>query len=361
MESGKRHATLSDVARSAGVGTTTVSRVINGGAKVSPRTLARVRNAITELGFIPNHAARTLRGEQTKIIGLIVPSIADSFFSSCADAIQEVARSHGTLVILTVTNNDPVTESATISTLVRRTDGLLLVPTSSHSHELRNQLGDISIPVICFDRPMYDIQIPTVITQNFEGARAATRHLLEHGFRRILCLGGEAELFTMNERVRGYTAAMKEANERPLIDMRSIACDYESTSNALVKHLKGAKPPEAIFCLKNSTTISTYSILQKMKISIPSQVALVGFDDFELASTLRPSITVVQQPVDELGHTAARLLFQRLALGKGVAIKRKEQIKPIQLKTRLILRESCGCREVEDPQSTAASGRLRSR
>jgi LacI family transcriptional regulator len=148
---------------------------------------------------------------------------------------------------------------------------------------------------------------------------------------------------------------MKEANARPLIDMRSTACDYQSTSNAIVKHLKAEKPPEAIFCLKNSTTISTYSILQKMKISIPSQVALVGFDDFELASTLRPSITVVQQPVEELGHTAAKLLFQRLALPKGIPIHEKEKIKPIQLKTRLILRASCGCPEVEEPQSISAS------
>ena len=345
MKGGKRHATLSDVADRAGVGTTTVSRVINGGARVSPETLDRVRSAITALGFIPNHAARILRGEQSKTIGLIVPSIADSFFSSCAEAIQEVARRHGTLVILTVTNNDPAIENATIKTLLRRTDGLLLVPTSSHSSELRDLLRDVSIPVICFDRPIYDIQIPTVVTQNFEGARAATRHLLQHGFRRILCLGGESDLFTMNERVRGYSAAMKEAKARPLIDMRPTDCDYESTSKAIVKHLSAPKPPEAIFCLKNSTTISTFSLLQKMKISIPSQVALIGFDDFELASTLRPSITVVQQPVEELGHTAARLLFQRLALAKGVPIKEQKKIKPIQLKTHLILRASCGCHE----------------
>lgn len=359
MKAGKRHATLSDVARSAGVGTTTVSRVINGGANVSPETLAQVRRAIAELGFIPNHAARTLRGEQSQTIGLIVPSIADSFFSSCADAIQKVARSHGTLVILTVTNNDPAIEEATINTLLRRTDGLLLVPSSSHSRELRHQLRDISIPVICFDRPLYDIQIPTVITQNFEGARAATRHLLEHGFRRILCLGGESDLFTMNERVRGYSVAMKEAKARPLIDMRTTDCDYESTSIALHKHLSSPKPPEAIFCLKNSTTISTYSLLQKMKVAIPSQVALIGFDDFELASTLRPSITVVQQPVEELGHTAARLLFQRLALAKGMPINEKKKIKPIQLKTQLILRASCGCREVEEPHSIPGSNHFR--
>ena len=351
MKSRKRHATLSDVASSAGVGTTTVSRVINGGAKVSPETLARVRRAIAELEFIPNYAARMLRGEQTKTIGLIVPSIADSFFSSCAEAIQKVARRHGTLVILTVTNNDPAIEIATINTLLRRTDGLLLVPTRSHDRELRDLLRNMSIPVICFDRPIDHTQIPTVMSQNFEGARAATRHLLQHGFRRILCLGGESDLFTMNERVRGYSAAMKEAKAQPLIDTKPTDRDYENISKAIVKHLSTPKPPEAIFCLKNSTTISTYSVLQRMKVPLPSQVALIGFDDFELASTLRPSITVVQQPVEELGCAAAKLLFQRLALPEGKRIKQRGKVKPIELQTRLILRASCGCSETEESRS----------
>jgi LacI family transcriptional regulator len=227
MKSENRHSTLLDVARRAGVGTTTVSRVINGGSSVSPETLAHVRKVIAKLGFVPNHAARILKGEQSKTIGLIVPSIADSFFSSCADAIQKVARNHGTLVILTVTYNDPDIEKANIKTLLRRTDGLLLVPSTSHSPELRDLLRDLSIPVICFDRPIHDIQIPTVITQNFEGARAATRHLLQHGFRRILCLGGDSELFTVNERVRGYSAAMQESKAKPLIDVSAGDCGYE--------------------------------------------------------------------------------------------------------------------------------------
>jgi LacI family transcriptional regulator len=351
MKGGKRHATLSDVANSAGVGTTTVSRVINGGEKVSAETLARVQSAIAELEFIPNHAARTLRGEQTKTIGLIVPSIADSFFSSCAEAIQKVARRQGTLLILAVTNNDPAVEIATINTLLRRTDGLLLVPTSSHDRDLRSLLRDISIPVICIDRPINGIRIQAVVTENFEGARAATRHLLQHGFRRILCLGGESDLFTMNERVRGYSAAMKEAKAQPLIDMKPTDRDYGSTSKAIAKHLSSARPPEAIFCLKNSTTISTYSVLRKMKVSVPSQIALIGFDDFELASTLRPSITVVQQPIEELGNKAAKLLFQCLDLAEGRRIKEQGKIKPIQLKTRLILRASCGCSEAEEPLS----------
>jgi LacI family transcriptional regulator len=104
---------------------------------------------------------------------------------------------------------------------------------------------------------------------------------------------------------------------------------------AIAKHLNATKPPEAIFCLKNSTTISTYTFLQKLKISVPSQMALIGFDDFELASTLRPSITVVQQPVEELGHTAAELLFQRLAPPKNIQITKEQKIKPIRLRTGL--------------------------
>lgn len=359
MKSRNPHSTLSDVARRAGVGTTTVSRVINGGSRVSPETLAKVREVIIELGFVPNHAARILKGEQSKTIGLIVPSIADSFFSSCADAIQKVARSHGTLVILTVTYNDPDIEKANINTLLRRTDGLLLVPSNSNSNELRSLLQGISTPVVCFDRPVHGIQIPTVITQNFEGAKAATRHLLQHGFRRILCLGGDSELFTMQERVRGYRAAMKEAKAKPLIDMRPGGCDYENTASTLSRYLASKKSPEAILCLKNSTTISTYSLLQKMKISVPSDVALIGFDDFELASTLRPSITVVQQPAEEMGRTAARLLFQRLALSKNIAIKQHDKIIPVRLKNQLVLRASCGCHEVKghtsDPATNASS------
>jgi LacI family transcriptional regulator len=110
MKKQSSHATLTDVARSAGVGTTTVSRVINGGERVSQETLARVQAVIEELGYQPSQAARILRGERTKTIGLIVPSIADSFFSTVAEVAQEIARAHDSLLIVTVSNNDPSIE-----------------------------------------------------------------------------------------------------------------------------------------------------------------------------------------------------------------------------------------------------------
>src|ERR1019366_3720007 len=110
--------TLSEVARKAGVGTTTVSRVINGGERVSPKTLAHVRRVIETLGYMPNQAARILKGQRTKTIGLVVPSIADPFFSSCAEAVQAVARANDSLLIVTVTANDPRTEIDNLSVLI---------------------------------------------------------------------------------------------------------------------------------------------------------------------------------------------------------------------------------------------------
>src|ERR1700758_3702463 len=119
MSKSGSHATLADVARKAGVGTTTVSRVINGGDRVSPKTLAHVRRVIETLGYRPNQAARTLKGHRTKTIGLVIPSIADPFFASCAEAAQGVARTNDSLLIVVTTSNDPRTEMENMEVLIR--------------------------------------------------------------------------------------------------------------------------------------------------------------------------------------------------------------------------------------------------
>ena len=129
MHKSRSHPTLSEVARKARVGTTTVSRVINGGERVSPGTLKRVQAVIEQLGYMPNQAARVLKGERAKTIGMVIPSIADPFFASCAEAAQAIARAHDSLLMVTVTNNDPRVEMENLNILMRhRTDGLLLAP-----------------------------------------------------------------------------------------------------------------------------------------------------------------------------------------------------------------------------------------
>lgn len=344
MQKSSSPPTLAEVARKARVGTTTVSRVINGGERVSPRTLKRVQAVIEQLGYMPNQAARILKGERAKTIGLVIPSIADSFFASCAEAAQAIARANDSLLMVTVTGNDPHMELENLNHLMRhRTDGILLSPANSQSDALAGFLRRMSIPVVALDRPVANVSVPTVLADNFSGARMATAHLISHGYRRILCLGGEPTLYTLRERLRGYHQAMEEKGLTPLVDM-SVK-DYKSAEYAIESSLATAQPPEAIFTLKNSTTIYAFETLQKLKVPIPKSVALLGYDDFELASTLRPAISVIQQPIEDIGRIAAEILFENLTVsGKGKSPAPKKTEEEIRLKTKLVLRHSCGCR-----------------
>jgi LacI family transcriptional regulator len=331
--------TLSEVARRAGVGTTTVSRVINGGARVNPKTLARVNSVIEELGYRPNHAARVLKGERTRTIGLVVPSIADPFFASCAEAAQAVARESDSLLIVLATQNDLHTEMENLDILIsHRVDGMIIAPANWRSEPLARLVNQLAVPVVAIDRPIADAHVSSVITDNFRAARLATEHLIKHGHKRIACLTGETSLFTIKERIRGYRAAMKEAGLESELNI-SIR-DYKSAEYAIESLVDGPEPPDAFFTLKNSTTIYAFEVLQKKGIAVPGQIALLGFDDFELASMLRPSVTVVQQPVDEIGRVAAELLFEQAA---NATAPRASRLRRVVLNSRLIRRGSCGC------------------
>jgi LacI family transcriptional regulator len=342
MTKKNQHPTLSQVARQAGVGTTTVSRVINGGSRVSPETLAHVRRVIETLGYTPNQAARTLKGHRTKTIGLVIPSIADPFFSSCAEAAQAIARANDSLLIVTVTSNDPRTEIENLDVLIRhRADGLLIVPANSQSESLRDLLGRIAVPVVAFDRPIADSPIASVVCDNFKGAITGTQHLIDHGYKRIVCLTGESTLYTIRERMRGYRKAVESARLDCIFD--TSVKDYKSAEYAIKSLLDGPSPPDAIFATKNSTTIFAFEVLQRLNIPIPQSVALLGFDDFELASTVRPSISVIQQPVEEIGRQAAEILFDQLRDDRKSASQAAKHPVQFKLQTRLIQRSSCGC------------------
>ena len=335
--------TLSEVARQAGVGNTTVSRVINGGDRVSPKTLARVRRVIEALGYRPNQAARVLKGDRTRTIGLIIPSMADPFFSSCAEAAHAVARANDSLLIVTATQNDPHTEIENLHILIsHRVDGLLIAPANSRSQALCNLVNQLSVPIVAIDRPIFNSSVSSVVADNFKGARAATQHLIEHGCRRIACLTGESSLFTIQERIRGYRAAINSAGLTPTLN--TSVKDYRSAEYAIESLLDGPNCPDALFTLKNSTTIYAFEVLQKLNVAMPKPMALLGFDDFELATMLRPSVSVVQQPVEDMGRTAAELLFEKfLGAPNGAAATRATRTRRVLLDTHLIRRSSCGC------------------
>ena len=333
--------TLSEVARKAGVGTATVSRVINGGHRVSPETLDRVQRAIATLGYVPNQAARILKGYRTRTVGLIVPSIADPFFSECAEAIQAVARANDSLLIVTTTQNDPRAEVDNINVLMEhRADGLIIAPANSNSQMLRQVVGTLTVPVVAIDRPIAQCPLLAVVANNLRGASIATEHLIGHGYRRILCLTGESTLYTIRERILGYSRTMEAAGLEVLLD--TSVKDYRSAERAIESFLSADHPPDAIFTLKNSTTIFAFESLQKFNVAIPASVALLGYDDFELASTVRPSISVVEQPIEEIARVAAEALFAGLLESRSAGAPPGKP-RQITLDVHLVPRSSCGC------------------
>jgi LacI family transcriptional regulator len=353
MAKSRKHPTLIEVARKAGVGATTVSRAINGGAHVDPKTLARIQRAIEALGYMPNQAARTLKGDRTRIIGFVIPSIADPFFAACAEAAQAVAKLHDSLLIVLTTQNNGKAEHDAIRMLMRhRADGFILAPSDSHNGQLSELVRRIPVPVVALDRPIQGNSICSVLADSYSGAQLATQHLIDHGYRHIACIASETELYTIQERLRGYRETVERAGLPAMVENTVI--DQGSVERCVQRLLAGSPAPQAIFTVKNQVTIDVFQALQKLGTRVPEQVALLGYDDFELADMVRPSISVVQQPIEQIGHIAAELLFQQLGTAAGGDGGRAGvHAASVQLKALLVRRRSCGCRPLESEQHAA--------
>lgn len=330
---------LSDVARLAGVGNATVSRVLNGRMHVSEEASRRVKQAISDLNYSPNRIARSLKGATSGMIGMIVPSISDMFFSRCAEAAESVARENGSLLIVMASHDDPSIEFENLQLLlIHRVDGLILSSAQTGNTKLYRELKRVTVPVVGLDRPLKEAKIPSVLSENREGAKAATLHLLAHGYDKVLCIHIKPELYPIEERLHGYTEAMHEAGLEPLLYKAESAADVQA---CLLKHIHLAGKTIAVFAANNLAAHFTREAIRMLQLAIPSQVAILCFDDFDLADSLTPPMSVVQQLVERLGRTAAELLFERMkAPANGVAHVNSD---PVRLPTRLIIRESCGC------------------
>jgi LacI family transcriptional regulator len=333
----QRKPTMNDVARLAGVGTMTVSRVLNGTAKVSEDAARRVQTAIQQLNYQPNELARALRGQRSRSIGLILPYLYDPFFATCAHAVSTVAKQHGYSVIMTTTNEDSETEHSEASQMLQRhVEGLILIPANKGQSRLtRAMLG--RTPLVAFDRPMADPSFDTVLVQNQLGSRRMVQHLIEHGHTAISFMGLSRNLFTINARFQGYRRAMIEAGLE--VDGFFQCETPESTFEALQSRMRLKKPPTAYFTSNTLVTRYVFSALLQLGVKIPTDVALAGFDDFELAEMTSPPLSVVRQPAQEMGRVAASQLFERLERSEIPQSGNR-----IVLPVEIVLRRSCGCK-----------------
>ena len=330
-----RRVTLRDVAREAGVSIKTVSRVVNKEPQVNETTAARVEGVVEKLGYRPNELARGLKGRRSRTIGLVIDDVSNPFMATCAQAIEAVAREHGHALILCDSHADIREEEAYVGLLTRRqVDGLLLVPARGHDAHLKAE-QEVGLPVVAFDRPAEGIRADTVLVKNRTGAREATEHLIWHGHERIAFVGDVRHYYTARKRLEGYNEALETAHLKPLpsLDAHSI----EQGEQATKRLLEAFDPPTALFAANILTALGTLRATERLGMRIPEDVALIGFDDFELAPVLSPRFTLVHQPAAELGRRAAEMLFDRLD-GQGHPEPRR-----LVLPTELVVRESCGC------------------
>ncbi|MFZ4877650.1 LacI family DNA-binding transcriptional regulator [Janthinobacterium sp. Mn2066] len=331
-------ATMEDVARKADVSLSTVSHVINGTRKVSPKTVAAVNAAMEQIGYVPNMLARALAGSSSGTIGVAISAFTNHYFSETVRAIEAACTRHGLMMLFSDTHDDPAQELKVVQNLhQRRVDGIVLAPSGDPDNLALNYLSTNKIASVLVDR-MSPLPFDQVGVENVEATAQLVGHLIEvHGHRRIGFIAGAAGLSTTNERVEGYRLALERAGISfdPAL-VRPGDSNLARSGAATRELLALAQRPSAIVAGNNLMTIGTMHALRDAHIAVPQEVALAGFDDFDWADYFNPRLTVMAQPLEELGSMAVDLLIERIA-NPG----REQHV--TRLAPTLRVRNSCGC------------------
>ncbi len=308
---GRPRATIRDVAALAGVGIKTVSRVINDEANVSPGMRARVQRAVVALDFKPNAGAGALRrgDRKTRTLGLLLDAVNNPFSAAVNRAVERVASRRATAVFAASSDDDPERERQLVDAFTRRrVDGLILTPISTDHGYLQAE-RDQGTPLVFVDRPPVGLLADAVLSDNYDSARRATEHLLQHGHRRIAHLGDETSISTAQDRSRGFHDAMAVAGAREPLEELNLS-SQEHAEQAVHHLFDRTDPPTAIFASQNMVLLGSIRALHAL--GRHQQIALVGFDDLLLADLLQPGITVLAQDPTAIGTQAATQLFARL-------------------------------------------------
>lgn len=338
--------TLRDVAREAKVSVSTASRYVRQDGYVSPQAGHRISAAMRQLGYRPNGVARSLRHKRTSTLALVVPEIENPFFTTVSRGVEDVANAAGYAVIFCNTDENEEKQARYLHALLeRKIDGLLVVPCGAGAGEQCRMLANAGEPFVFIDREVAGIAADAVVGDNEDGACRLMRHLLTLGHRRIGLVGGNPRDSVSWQRRAGYTAALVDAG---ITVDPVLVCEADWSMESgwhCTRDLLGLEqPPTALFCTNNLLAVGALMALREAGARVPEDVALVCFEDIELASLLDPWLTVAVQPALEMGVRAATLLLARLA-GQAAPPPVREVL-PVQL----IVRRSCGSAAANAPQ-----------
>ena len=307
-------ATIKDVARLAGVSTTTVSHVINKTRFVAETTQEKVKKAVEELNYAPSAVARSLKCNTTRTIGMLVTQSSNPFFAEVVDGVESYCYRQGYTLILCNTGGIYVKQRDYIRMLAeKRVDGILVM-CSDLTEDLREMLdAHSSIPKVIMDWGPESSQADKIIDNSEEGGYLATKYLLDNGHTDIACLTGHEEKVACIERVIGYKRALREYDiefkqERILVG--NFECD--TAVLAADKILAMENRPTAVFCFNDLMALGVISRLQENGVRVPDDISIIGYDNIELSGYFSPPLTTVHQPKRRVGKTAFEILLQRI-------------------------------------------------
>lgn len=342
-------ANIKDVARAAGVSVSTVSHVLSGNRPISEATRRRVLQTIDQLGYRPNRLAQGLVNKSTHSLGLLVPDLANPFFSTIAEAVEIAAHERGYSVILCNTNLDPAREADYLAVLLsRQVDGLIYFPGTRVPNPALKAAVAEGVPVIVVDERLD--QLPGVFVDNFDGGRQVGAYIGALGHRSILFLGGPEGLPTVIDRLNGLRAGL-EAAGMLTYTMQLRFGEYRASHGYETIHTcaregmfapDSTQRPTVVAAANDLIALGALRALRELNLRVPHDCSLVGFDGIEITALITPSLTTVQQPSGKIAISAVQLLLSRIEASDGHTKDGNEMpgVSHVILPVSLVVRES---------------------
>jgi len=345
----RKKATLSDIAATIGVAPMTVSRVVNGTGYVSDETREKVMTAVRKMSYRPNGVARNLKRQRTDTVGLVLGDISNPYSTELANAVREVLSVRGYNLFICISEHSAKEDITAFESLVdHNVDGIIVATRSNaEGDEHLLEIVDGDMPVVVVGRDFHHDLVDFVSADNLTGGFEATRHLIDLGHRRIGFIGATLNNKGSLKRLQGYLNALEahdiDIDERLITGRRDAASEVPGYSTermgyeGMKRLLSLPKRPTAVFARNDFTAVGAMTAIKEAGLSIPKDLAIVGFDDIPLAVHTVPPLTTVRQPMRLQGQLAAEMLVSRIA-GK----EPRQRIERI-LNCELIIRESTVC------------------
>ncbi|HEY5584765.1 MAG TPA: LacI family DNA-binding transcriptional regulator [Ruminiclostridium sp.] len=304
--------TIKDVAKLTGLSIGTISKVINGGAVLEINRIL-IEKAIKELDFKVNETARSLKTNRSKTIGIILPSLENYFCTSVVAYVEQYLSKHGYGTIICNYREDPEVEKEKLNFLVNKmVDGVVIIPSGKVKDEIINILNR-DVPVVLIDRLIKGINCDAVLVDNFNASYNAVEQLITRGHKRTAIICGPKDVYTSDERLKGYLAVHENYNLE--VDNNLIKFgDYylKSGYDLCLQLIEMENPPTSIFVTNYDMTLGVITALNEKNIKLSEEISVIGFDNIGMSKIVKPSLSIVIQPMEQIGEAVAHLILKRI-------------------------------------------------